>query len=41
MHTLLFFAVGLLFAGSDVSCSTDSSNSTATLRPLGTRPART
>ncbi|AFJ52293.1 hypothetical protein [European catfish virus] len=29
MHTLLFFAVGLLFAGSDVSCSTDSSNSTA------------
>ncbi|QNN80914.1 hypothetical protein [Epizootic haematopoietic necrosis virus] len=23
MHTLLFFAVGLLFAGSDVSCSTD------------------
>lgn len=29
MHTLLFFAVGLLFAGSDVSCSTDLSNSTA------------
>ncbi|ANK58141.1 hypothetical protein SERV_ORF7 [short-finned eel virus] len=29
MCTLLFFAVGLLFAGSDVSCSTDSSNSTA------------
>ncbi|API65313.1 hypothetical protein RCV-Z_ORF8 [Rana catesbeiana virus] len=29
MHTLLFFAVGLLFAGSDVSCTTDLSNSTA------------
>ncbi|ANZ57033.1 hypothetical protein [Cod iridovirus] len=29
MHNLLFFAVGLLFAGSDVSCATDSSNSTA------------
>ncbi|AZY88506.1 hypothetical protein [Lumpfish ranavirus] len=29
MHNLLFFAVGLLFASSDISCSTDSSNSTA------------
>ncbi|ACF42228.1 unknown [Soft-shelled turtle iridovirus] len=29
MHTLLFFAVGLLLAGSDVSCSTDLSNYTA------------